>query len=184
MLAEIRSRGLIAGPGSYQVRLNVEGKSQTVPLELKMGPRVTVSLADMQKEFDLELRIREILSDLHDTVREIRDTRAQIRNMRTRLEEARYKGINDSANALEKKMTPIEDQLLQTNAKSSEAILNYQALIDEQLRGLIFSGEYDGAPTQQHCQAFEALSQQALPLIDRWKNIKSSDVVTLNDLMK
>ena len=100
MLAEIRSRGLIAGPGSYQVRLSVEGKSQTVPLELKMGPRVTVS---MQKEFDLELRIREILSDLHDTVREIRDTRAQIRNMRTRLEEARYKDINDSANALEKK---------------------------------------------------------------------------------
>ena len=183
-LAEIRSRGPIAAPGSYQVRLNVEGKSLTEPLELKMDPRVNVSLADMQKEFDLELKIREVLNEMHDTVREIRDTRAQIRNMRTRLEDARYKSVNDSASALEKEMTPIEEQLLQTNAKSSESTLNYPVLIDEQLHSLVFSVEYDGAPTQQQYQAFDALSQRAAPLIAKWKDIKASDVVALNDLMK
>jgi photosystem II stability/assembly factor-like uncharacterized protein len=184
VLAEFRSRGPMAPPGNYQVRLNAEGKSLTVPLELKMDPRVNVSLADMQKEFDLELRIRAVLSDLHDTVREIRDARVQIRNMRGRLEDARFKSINDSANALEKKMTPIEELLLQTNAKSSESTLNYPVLIDEQLHGLVFSVEYDGAPTQQQYAAFEALSQQSAPLIARWKDIRSSDLVALNDMMK
>ena len=184
VLAEIRSRGPISPPGSYQVRLNAEGKSLTVPLELKMDPRVDVSLADIQKEFDLELKIRGVLSDLHDTVREIRDTRVQIRSMRGRLEDVRYKSINDSASALEKKMTPIEEQLLQTNAKSSESTLNYPVLIDEQLHGLAFSVEYDGAPTQQQYAAFDVLSRQAMPLIAKWKDIRSSDVVALNDMMK
>jgi hypothetical protein len=184
VLAEIRSRGPMAPPGSYQVRLNAEGKSLTVPLELKMDPRVNVSLADMQKEFDLELKIRAVLNDLHDTVREIRDTRLQIRNMRARLEDARYKSINDSASALEKKVAPIEEELLQTNAKSSESTLNYPVLIDEQLHNLVFSVEYDGAPTEQQYAAFDALSQQAAPLIAKWREIRSSDVMALNDMMK
>jgi photosystem II stability/assembly factor-like uncharacterized protein len=182
--AEFRSRGPIAPPGNYQVRLNAEGKSLTVPMELKMDPRVNVSLADMQKEFDLELKIRALLSDLHDTVREIRETRVQIRSLRGRLEDARYKSIADSASALEKKMTPIEEQLLQVNVKSSEANLNYPVLLDEQLHGLAGSVECDAAPTQQQHAAFESLSQQVLPPIAQWRNIRSSDLVALNDMMK
>ena len=109
VLAEIRSRGPIAPPGTYQVRLNAEGRSLNVPLELRMDPRVNVSLTDMQKEFDLELKIRDTLSDLHDTIRESRETREELRAMRDRLEDARYKAINDSVNMLERKMTPIKE---------------------------------------------------------------------------
>jgi len=182
--AEFRSRGPMAPAGNYQVRLNAEGKSLTVPMELKMDPRVNVSLADMQQEFDLELKIRGLLSDLHDTVREIRETRVQIRGLSSRLEDARYKSIADSASVLEKKMAPIEEQLLQVNAKSSEANLNYPVLLDEQLHGLAGSVESDAAPTQQQRAAFESLNQQALPLIAQWKNIRSGDLVALNDVMK
>jgi photosystem II stability/assembly factor-like uncharacterized protein len=184
VLAEIRSRGPVAPPGNYQVRLNAGGKSVTVPLELKMDPRVDVSVADVHKEFELEMKIRRALSELHDTVREIRDTRAQVRGVRDRLEDARYKSINDSVSALDKKITPLEEQLLQTNAKSSESTLNYPVLIDEQLHYLSASVEFDGAPTQQQLAAFDSLSQQAAPLIAQWQTIKSNDVVALNDLIK
>ena len=184
VLAEFRSRGPFAPPGTYQVRLLADGKTTTVPLELKMDPRVSVSLADVQKEFDLELKMRELLSELHDTVREIRETRVQLRSMRDRLVDARYKSINDTADTLDKKMTPIEDQLLQTNAKSSESTLNYPVLIDEQLHSLAASVEYDGAPTEQQHAAFESLSQQAMPLIAQWKSMRTSDLVALNDMMQ
>jgi len=184
VLAEFRSRGPFAPPGTYQVRLLADGKTTTVPLELKMDPRVSVSLADAQKEFDLELKMRELLSELHDTVREIRETRVQLRTMRDRLVDARYKSINDTADTLDKKMTPIEDQLLQTNAKSSESTLNYPVLIDEQLHSLAASVEYDGAPTEQQHAAFESLSQQAMPLIAQWKSMRTSDLVALNDMMQ
>jgi photosystem II stability/assembly factor-like uncharacterized protein len=182
--AEYRSKGPMAPPGNYQVRLTAEGKSLSVPLELKMDPRVKVSAEDMQKEFDLEMKIRGLLSDLHDTVREIRDTRLQIHGLRNRLEGARFKTISDSTDALNRKMAPIEDRLLQVNAKSSEANLNFPNMPDEQLHSLAFSVETDAAPTRQQYEAFESLSQEAAPLIAQWKNIMSTDLVALNDLIK
>ncbi|HXJ14977.1 MAG TPA: hypothetical protein VNH19_22115 [Candidatus Limnocylindrales bacterium] len=180
VLAEFRSRGTIVPPGNYQVKLSAEGKSLTVPLQLKMDPRVNVSPADISKEFDLELKIREMLSSLHDTVREIRETRVQLRGLRSRLQDARFKSVSDAADSLDKKMTPIEERLLQVNAKSSEANLNYPNMLDEQLHYLTFSVEVDDAPTEQQYAVFEDLSRQAAPLIAKWKEIRSSDLAALN----
>ena len=181
VLAEFRSRGPFALPGIYQVRLSADGKSLTVPLQLKMDPRVSVSAADMAKEFELELKIRETLSSLHDTVREIRETRVQLRGLRTRLQDPRFKSLSDAADSLDKKMTPIEEQLLQVNAKSSEANLNYPNMLDEQLHYLASSVEVDDAPTQQQYAVFEDLRRQAAPLITKWKEIRSSDLAALNN---
>jgi hypothetical protein len=184
VLAEFRSRGPMAPPGNYQVKLSSDGKSLTVPLQLKMDPRVSVSAADMAKEFELELKIRDALSSIHETIQEIRETHVQLRGLRSRLEDPRYKSVSDAAESLDKKLTPIEEQLLQVNAKSSEANLNYPNMADEQLHYLVFSVEVDDAPTQQQYAVFEALSQQAAPLIAKWKEIRSSDLVALNNLIQ
>ena len=182
--AEFRSRGPMAPPGNYQVRLTAEGKSVTAPFELKMDPRVKVSPEDMQKEFDLQMKIRSLLSDIHDTVHEIRETRAQVKGLQPRLDDARFKTIADTAGSLVKKMDPIEGQLLNVEAKSSEANLNFPVKIDEQLHGLAFSVEADAPPTQQQLAAYESLAQQASPLLAQWRGIRSGDLVALNDMMK
>jgi photosystem II stability/assembly factor-like uncharacterized protein len=183
--AEFVDRGPMALPGTYQVRLTVNGKSLTAVLELKLDPRVNVSLADLQKQFDLNLKVREQLSELHQTVNDIRTLRVQFHGLQSRLgEDARFKPILAASDALDKKMSPIEEQLLQVKIKSSEASLNYPVLIDEQLHGLFFSVDSaDAAPTQQQYAAFEELSGQAAPLITQWNQIRSTDVVALNEMM-
>jgi len=184
--AEYRNKGPYGLPGAYQVRLTSEGKTQTVPLELKLDPRVNVSMADLEKQFDLNLKIRDQLSQLHQTVEEIRSIRQQFHTLQTRLgEDARYKPITTASDSLDKKMTPIEEQLLQVKIKSSEASLNYPVLMDEQLHAL--AGSVDNAdtpPTQQQQAAFDSLRQQSEPLIAQWKQIASTDVVALNDMMQ
>jgi photosystem II stability/assembly factor-like uncharacterized protein len=184
--AEYRNKGPYGMPGNYQVRLTAEGKTQTVPLELKVDPRVNVSMADLQKQFDLDMKIRAQLSDLHQTVEEIRSIRQQFHTLSARLgEDARYKPITTASDSLDKRMTPIEERLLQVKIKSSEASLNYPVLIDEQLHNLAISVDNaDALPTQQQEAAFESLRQQASPLIAQWKQIESSDVVALNDMMQ
>jgi hypothetical protein len=107
-----------------------------------------------------------------------------LNTLHDRLAGARLKSIADTADALDKKMTPVEGELLQVNAKSSEANLNYPVLIDEQLHGLTGSVESDAAPTSQQYAAFESLNQQATPLIAKWKEIRSGDLVALNDMIK
>ena len=77
--------------------------------------------------------------------------------------------------------SPIEEQLLQVNAKSSEANLNYLNMLDEQLHYLAFSVEVDDAPTRQQYAVFEDLSRQAAPVIARWKEIRSTDLAALNN---
>jgi hypothetical protein len=128
--------------------------------------------------------MRDELSDIHDTIREIRDARSQIKTLRTRMENVKFKSVLDSANALDLKAKPIEEQLLQVQVKSSEANLNYPDLIDEQLHGLVSSVSFDGPPTQQQYAAFESLKSQAAPLLAKWKEVRSTDLVALNDTMK
>jgi len=184
--AEFRDRGPVALPGNYGVRLTANGKTVTAPLELKSDPRVNVSPADLQKQFDLAMKIREQISEIHQTAREIREVRTQLHGMNDRLEsDPHFKGILSASSDLDKRMTPVEQQLLQVQAKSSEATLNFPVLIDERLHGLAFAvGSADAAPTQQEFQAFQELSGQAAPLIAQWKQVKSADLVALNDMMK
>jgi len=184
--AEYRNRGPEALPGKYQVRLTANGKSMTVPLEVKQDPRVNVSLADLQKQFDLEMKIRQQLSDLHQTVEEIRNTRLQFHGLQTRLgDDPRFKNVVAAGESLDKKMTPVEEQLLQVKIKSSEASLNYPVLTDEQLHNLFFSVDVaDAPPTQQQYAVFQELSGKAQPLIAQWKQIMSTDVVALNQMMQ
>src|SRR5205823_3571525 len=147
---------------------------------------VKVSQADLQKQFDLEMKIREQLSALHDTVKEIRETRQQFHTLQTRLSgDARFKNVVSAGEALDKKITPIEEQLLQVKIKSSEASLNYPVLTDEQLHSIFFSVDVaDAAPTQQQYAVFQGLSGKAQPLIAQWKQIMSTDVVALNQMMQ
>jgi photosystem II stability/assembly factor-like uncharacterized protein len=184
--AEERNRGPYALPGNYQVRLTAEGKSQTVPLELKLDPRAKASLDDLRKQFELNLKIRDRLSELHQTVNDIRGIRVQFHALQSRLgDDGRFKSILSASEALDKKMTPVEEQLLQVKIKSSEASLNYPVVIDEQLHRLAEGVDNaDAAPTQQQSAVFEQLSQQAAPLFAQWKQLMSGDLVALNEMMQ
>jgi photosystem II stability/assembly factor-like uncharacterized protein len=50
-------RGPLVPPGKYEVRVTVDGKSFTQPLMVKLDPRLKVSAADLQKQFELEMEI-------------------------------------------------------------------------------------------------------------------------------
>ena len=50
-------------PGSYRVRLTVDGVSSTQPLTVKMDPRVTTSAVVLSRLFDLERRITRAIED-------------------------------------------------------------------------------------------------------------------------
>jgi hypothetical protein len=183
--AEFRNRGAMVPPGAYQVRLTAEGKSYTVPLELKVDARVNTPMEDLQKEDDLARKIVAQISEIHDAIGAIRDVRTQIHGLDRRLgEDSRYATLLASAKEFDKKSMDVEGQLLQVNAKSSEANLNFPVLIDERLHSLLFSvdaGDY--APTVQQVQVFEELRSQAQPLLAQSHDLMTKDLVALNEMI-
>ena len=55
-------RGPIALPGEYTVKLTVDGKSFTEALTVKMDPRIKTPPAALKQQFDLAMKIVEMMS--------------------------------------------------------------------------------------------------------------------------
>ena len=180
------TNGPVALPGAYQVRLTVLGKSYTAPLEITPDPRLTVTQADLTKQFDLLLKIGDAVSQTDDTIIEIRSLRDQIDAVNKRVgNDAQSKAIVDAGKSLNKKMTEVEEVLIQTKAKSGQDVLNFPVRLNNDLvalSGVVASA--DSAPTQQSYEVFDMLSQKLNGQLAKWKEIVSTDVPAYNDLVK
>src|SRR5256884_9155477 len=55
-------------PGTYQVKLTVLGKTYTAPLEITPDPRLTVTQADLEKQFALLMKIRDKVTETDDAI--------------------------------------------------------------------------------------------------------------------
>jgi AcrR family transcriptional regulator len=72
-------------PGTYQVRLTVGDRSWTQPLEVRLDPRLTVTREDLERQYQLLLRIRDKVSEAHDAINRLRDARRQLLEWEQRL---------------------------------------------------------------------------------------------------
>ena len=172
-------------PGSYQVRLTVDGKSYTAPLEVKIDPRVKATQEDVQAEVELGRKIVAQVSAIHEAVGTIREVRVQTRGLDKRLgDDAHYAALVSAMKDFDKKSFDLESQLLQVNSKSSESNLNYPVLIDERLHSLLFSVESaDARPTKQQYEVYEDLEKQARPLLAQYHELISKDLPALNEMV-
>ena len=180
------TQGPVALPGNYQVRLTVNGKSYTAPLEIKHDPRLKITQQDLEKQFDLLIKIRDRVTETHDTVNRIRDIRGQMEALNKRLEnDPHAKAVADAGKQLDKKMTEVEEALIQTKAKSNQDVLNYPIRLNNQLvalGGVVSSA--DGAPTQASYDVFEMLSKQLDEQMAKWKQIMSTDLPAYDDVVR
>lgn len=84
-------QGPLVTPGSYTVRLVVDGKAMEQPLEVKMDPRVNISTADLQSQFDYSMQCYNAYHDLQK-MRESIETQL---NGKKKLKKAQYTSLRD-----------------------------------------------------------------------------------------
>jgi hypothetical protein len=183
--AEFRNRGPMVPTGAYQVRLTVDGKSYTAPLELKLDPRVKVSTDDVQKQGELGRKIVAQISEIHEAATSIREIRLQTRGLARRFgDDPHYAPLLSSTKDFDKKSFDLESKLLQVNSKSSESNLNYPVLIDERLHSLLFSIDIaDAAPTKQQYEVFDDLQKEVQPLLAQYHELIAKDLAALNEMV-
>jgi photosystem II stability/assembly factor-like uncharacterized protein len=178
--------GPLALPGKYQVRLTVEAKSQTAPLELKLDPRVNVSHADLQKQFDLLIQIRDELSHVYEAVNQIQDVREQVNGLKKRLPDSSgTKSVLNAAADLDQKLISVRDELSQMKITSNESSLAYPQRVDSKLAFLaIVVGEgSDSAPTESQYTVFDKLKKQADESLAEWAEIRKTDLAEFQKMM-
>ena len=180
------ARGPMALPGNYQVRLTADGKTQTVPLEVKLDPRVKVSQADLEKQFKMLLAIRDQINRVYNAVNQIEDVREQMTGLKRRVAPGdSHKSLLDAANALEAKLVSVRDPLINLQISANEDSLAYPTGIDGKLAYLAMSvsGFADSAPTESEQQLFDQLKKQSDEFLARWDEVRNSDLTAFQKLV-
>jgi len=177
-----KPKGPLALPGTYQVRVIAAGQTETQPLTVKLDPRVKATPEALQKEFDLSMKIRDQITLADETVNEMTSVREQMDALKKRIaSNAQLKPIVDAADAIEKKMEPINNRLWQPKMKASEEDLNYPDELNDQLKGVAeFMEGSDNAPTAADYAAYQYLSSRVAKYVAQWREIQSKDLAAFN----
>ena len=178
------ARGPLALPGKYQVRLTVAGKSQTVPFEVKLDPRVNTSQSDLEKQFKLQMDLREQLNRVYDAVNQIQDVREQLKGLKKRIVGSSSKALVDAANGLDARLVAVRDPLINLTISASEDSLAYVPGIDTRLAFLSMSvaGFSDSAPTESQYRELDRLTKDTSELLAHWEQVRSGDIAAFQKL--
>jgi photosystem II stability/assembly factor-like uncharacterized protein len=177
------TRGPVVPPGIYQVRLTANGQSSTQPLEVRKDPRIGSSDEEFRKQYDLLLKIRDKVTETHDAITRIRETRDQVKGAAERAKGD--KAIADAADALDKKLTAVEEELYQTKNQSSQDPLNFPIRLNNKLAalaGVVASGET--APTDQSYVVYEDLTGKIDTQLAKLRQVIDADVPAFNTLVR
>ena len=179
-------RGPVAVPGSYTARLTAGTWSASRAFQVREDPRVGVSTADLQQQFDFLIRIRDRVSAANDAVKQIRDVVQQVEGVTARVKGQPSAGpIGAQADSLTAHLQGVERQIYQVQNRSGEDPLNFPIRINNKIAALTgVVGSADAAPTEQSRAVFDDLDAQLQHQLDRLRAILAAEVPAFNRLVR
>ncbi|MDE3156943.1 MAG: glycosyl hydrolase, partial [Acidobacteriota bacterium] len=176
-------RGILALPGTYQVRLTAAGHTYTAPLTVKNDPRVHVSQADLEAQFKLATQLMADLARDHAAVNQILDLREQLAGLQKRLAgDPQAQGILAAAADLDRKADVIENVLYQSKAKTGEELLNFPTELNSKIAYLEDEVDFgDTAPTAQFREMTRDYEQRLAATVGQWEALQQHELKALND---
>jgi hypothetical protein len=177
------TNGPLALPGTYQVRLTVDGKTLTRPVTLRKNPLITdVTLADLRAQFDLAIQIRDKLSEANQAVINIRDLKTQAKDRLTKSQDPQLKAVADS---FSKHVSDVEEAIYQVRNQSGQDPLNFPIKINNRLGTLLRTVTTgDGKPIGAARPIFNDLSGELKVQTDRLAKVLADDLAKLNAELK
>jgi photosystem II stability/assembly factor-like uncharacterized protein len=181
-----RPSGALVVPGTYQIKLTAGGKTQSAKVEVTKDPRVAATQGDLEKQFELAMRIHDRISAGDEAVNQIRSVRSQLDALKHRLaNDANAKPVIDAADALTKKMNGVEEKIIQPKSKAGEDPLNFPIQTADQLAALEETVESaDTAPTAASFTVFDELNKRLDAQLAIWKDLQAKDLADLNALIQ
>ena len=166
-------------PGVYTVKLEVAGQTFSQPLEIKMDPRITAPVDQLDQQFRLASRICDAMNSTFASLAQVRAVRSQLRDL---AHQAPKGEIADAIRALEEKVAPFEEAAAGSGPAAHQqtfAQLNSQFA---QLLAVVDGA--DAAPTQTAQDTTGDLQRSLTTLQTQWDDLKAHDINTLNDQLR
>ena len=180
------TRGPVANPGTYLVRLSSGTDTLGRSFEVKLDPRVETTQAELQEQLDFLLKVRDKLSATDEAINTIRDIKKQTEDVSKRSQTQPSKSaIRDAVKALNERLSSVEEELIQTKIKSSQDALNYPIKLNNKLAAVASSAaSADTRPTKQHYDVYNRLATWIDVQLAALKATLAKDVPTFNAFVK
>jgi hypothetical protein len=162
------------------VRVTTSHGTQSEPLQVVPDPRIQKGLTaqDTAAHWDLVSKTAADIEALHRAVNQIRTCREELQKQQGGADK---RSVSKLASSLERKMAPIEEQLIQVNMKASEDNLRYPNRLDEQYDTFIATVDGDDfRPTEPQLQVFAQLHDRLEEQLAKWKSVVDKDLPALN----
>jgi photosystem II stability/assembly factor-like uncharacterized protein len=171
--------GPLAVPGTYTVRMTVDGRTLTQPLQVVKHPLYRdVTQADLEAQFALAIRIRDKLSEANQAVIQIRNIKTQVVDRQGKSEDRRLKTVGDT---LVRQISAVEEEIYQVRNQSGQDPLNFPIKVNNRIGTLNRSvNTGDGAPIANAEPIFNDLVQELKVHTDRLQQILNTELPKLN----
>ena len=169
--------------GDYSVRVTAEKYTSTKRFKIKINPNLkNITAEDLKKQFELASQIRDKTSEANEAVIDIRSTRKQLLNRVTLTND---KELKADLNALNQKITPIEEALYQVKNRSGQDPLNFPIKLNNRLASLRRSVENgDARPTDAAYKVFAELSNELETQLTSLQMLLDSELPKINSQLK
>jgi hypothetical protein len=170
--------GPSAPPGAYQVRMTVDGQTQTQPLVVKRHPLYSATDADLEEQFRLAIRIRDKVSEANNAVIRIRSIKSQAADRLAKYQDAKLKAAGDS---LSRNLSAVEEEIYQVRNQSGQDPLNFPIKLNNRLASLLsMVNRGDGKPIGNAEPVFNDLAAELKVQTDRLQQVLARDLAAFN----
>ena len=181
------SRGPIAPPGAYQVRVTADGQTETQAFAIRREPHLLKDVADqdLQEEFDLAMKVRDKASQANEAVLLIRGIKQQIVDRRGKIDAKKDAATLRALDDFEKQLGAIEEEIYQVRLQSSQDPLNFPIKLNNKiaaLQGVIESA--DVKPTEQAYSVFRTLSNALDEHLGKLDTATKTRMPSVNQLLQ
>ena len=174
---------LLVPPGTYTVKLTVDGQEFSQPLTVLKDPNAGGSDSDIQKQTAMLSELRKDLDSAADMVNQIEAIRAQLDSLRSLLKTAEVKSAADD---LDKKLIDIEDNLIQRKftGQGQDTVRFPPKLVSKinYLAGGVNNGDFP--PNTQQMEVHAMFKAQLAALRKRLDDLVTGDVGGFNRLLR
>jgi photosystem II stability/assembly factor-like uncharacterized protein len=167
-------RGPKAAPGNYQVRLTVDGQTQSQTLQVKMDPRSSATQEILVRQLELGRKI------FGETL-EARRAMAEMTQVQKQLGEAQEKAQDQN---LKTSLTDAQGdvgKILSSKPKPSDQAQGLQEAYSDLASALRVVESGDRAIPAQASELYEQSSEQVKKRLEQWKEFKQARLPKINE---
>jgi photosystem II stability/assembly factor-like uncharacterized protein len=174
--------GPLFHPGTYQIRLTVDGQAMRQPLELKPDPRVTTPLTDLAEQHALSLECYEGIAAIRAAQAEIRKLREQLKPLQERTGQS---ALGTALANADKQAQAFDGRSSGLDAFGGSSREPGLAGLSGNLLGVMnVLQAADRKPTTQAVATVGELKRTLNELLTRWADFKTRELRTLNEQLR